>query len=57
MAAAAGWDTSHWVPDEAVNECASSECGRAFGRLVRKHHCRRCALPPRAAFTRVVARR
>ncbi|KAJ1619809.1 hypothetical protein T492DRAFT_915697 [Pavlovales sp. CCMP2436] len=38
----ATWDTSHWVPDEAVSDCAAPDCARSFGRLVRKHHCRRC---------------
>ncbi|KAG8465746.1 hypothetical protein KFE25_005316 [Diacronema lutheri] len=36
------WNTTHWVPDEAVSECAAPTCGRPFNRLLRKHHCRRC---------------
>lgn len=32
----------HWIPDEQASVCAVRGCGKPFGLLERKHHCRRC---------------
>jgi hypothetical protein len=32
----------NWVPDSVCNQCQDLSCGKSFGLLCRKHHCRRC---------------
>lgn len=30
----------HWMHDEGVKECLWPGCGKKFGMVTRKHHCR-----------------
>eukprot|EP01012_Entosiphon_sulcatum_P011859 TRINITY_DN17354_c0_g1_i1.p1 TRINITY_DN17354_c0_g1~~TRINITY_DN17354_c0_g1_i1.p1 ORF type:complete len:268 (-),score=44.53 TRINITY_DN17354_c0_g1_i1:100-903(-) len=37
-----GRDRSHWKKNEEVDKCQHKACEKAFGLVVRRHHCRHC---------------